>query len=59
MAAALFELSRNQDIQDKVRADIEQALKTHKGEFTYETLSDMNYLESCIYGMEIIFENSI
>lgn len=50
MTSLLFELSRNQDVQKKVREEVKKVLAKHEGKFTYEALSEMNYLESCIYG---------
>ncbi|KAK2581941.1 hypothetical protein KPH14_002389 [Odynerus spinipes] len=43
-----FELSRNPDIQDKVRQEIQRVLAKHNGEITYESLKEMTYLDQVI-----------
>ncbi|CAG9865478.1 unnamed protein product [Phyllotreta striolata] len=45
MAFALYELSRNPEIQAKVRQEIEDLTK---GELTYECLGELKYLQQCI-----------
>ncbi|XP_047988575.1 cytochrome P450 6B5-like [Leguminivora glycinivorella] len=45
MAFLLHELAVNPDIQDRVVAEIDQVLKKHNGEVTYECIKDMTYLE--------------
>lgn len=47
---ALYELAVNQDIQDKARAEIQDALKRNNGHFSYESMRDMKYLDQIIYG---------
>lgn len=49
MQFCLYELSQNQELQEKARQDIEKALKKH-GELSYEAIGDMKYLEQCIEG---------
>jgi len=43
----LYELAKNPEIQKKVQDEIDQVLKKHDG-ITYESLSEMKYLECCI-----------
>lgn len=50
MNFCLFELSQNQDIQEKVRKDILDTLKTHNGKITYESVMEMKYLGQVIDG---------
>lgn len=50
MAYALYELAFNQDIQERLRTEIEGVLQGHKGEFTYACMADMKYLDQVIYG---------
>lgn len=46
---ALFELSRNQDIQDRLRQNIRDCLKKHE-QLTYEAIMDMEYLDWTVCG---------
>ncbi|XP_037947259.1 probable cytochrome P450 6a23 [Teleopsis dalmanni] len=48
MGFALYELAQNQDIQDKLRREINETIKKHNNEFTYECMKDMHYLEQVI-----------
>lgn len=44
----LFELSRNKEVQDKLREEVLQVLKKHDGKFTYESINDLKYTEKVI-----------
>ncbi|KAH8277880.1 hypothetical protein KR018_009449, partial [Drosophila ironensis] len=48
MSFALYELAKNQEIQDKVRAEVEEVLERHNQEFTYECSKDLKYLNQVI-----------
>ncbi|XP_063930105.1 probable cytochrome P450 6a23 [Zophobas morio] len=48
MAFALYELARHQDIQDKLRDEINTVLAKHNGEITYESIQDMKYMDQVI-----------
>ncbi|XP_050743325.1 uncharacterized protein LOC108030172 [Drosophila biarmipes] len=48
MGFALYELARNQDIQDKVRKEIYDVLGKHNHQFTYEGIKEMKYLEQVV-----------
>lgn len=50
MSFCLYELAKNPEIQKKVHDDIDRVLKRHNGEITYESVSEMKYLECCIDG---------
>lgn len=50
MLYSLFELSQNFALQDKARECVRKVLAKHKGQFTYEALSEMDYIENCING---------
>ena len=44
----LYQLAIHRDVQEKVRAEINEVLK--KGELTFEEVSEMNYLNSVLSG---------
>ncbi|XP_062137472.1 probable cytochrome P450 6a21 [Drosophila sulfurigaster albostrigata] len=48
MGFALYELAQRQDIQDRVREEINEVLANHNGELTYEALKEMTYLNQII-----------
>lgn len=54
MTYCLFELSENQNIQDKARENVRKVLAKHNGQFTYEAMMEMDYIEYCINGKPII-----
>lgn len=50
MTFALYELAIHQDLQDKVREEIEQVLAKHNGQMTYDSLSELKYMSQVIDG---------
>lgn len=56
MHFALYELSVNQDIQEKVRQEINTVLEKHKGDLTYEALMDMTYLRQVVDGNSALYD---
>lgn len=50
MTFALYELAKNQELQDKTRAEINRVLGKHEGKITYESMIDMKYLGQIIDG---------
>ncbi|KAJ6616395.1 Cytochrome P450 6a2, partial [Pseudolycoriella hygida] len=48
MGFCLYELARNQDIQTRVKKEIDDILAQHNGEVTFEAINDMKLLECCI-----------
>jgi cytochrome P450 family 6 len=50
MTFTLHELSLNQELQERARKNVQDVLAKHDGKITYESLSEMNYLEQCING---------
>lgn len=53
MTFCLHELSLNQEIQEKARQNVLDALEKHDGKITYESIADMNYLEMCVNGKRL------
>lgn len=50
MTFALYELSLNPDIQEKLREHIQTILSKYNNELTYEAMLDMKYLQMVIDG---------
>lgn len=48
MTYCMYELSINEDVQEKARKCVCEAIEKHGGELSYDTVSDMEYLERCI-----------
>lgn len=52
----LYELARNQDIQEKLRSEIHQTLSKYNEEkITYESIMDMKYLDMVLCGITLNF----
>ncbi|KAJ8680138.1 hypothetical protein QAD02_015925 [Eretmocerus hayati] len=49
LATVFYHLSKNQNIQEKLREHITSVMEKFEGEITYEALKEMNYLEQIIY----------
>jgi cytochrome P450 family 6 len=50
MSFALYELSKNQDIQQKVREEVKSVLAKYGGQITYEAIHDMKYMDLVLSG---------
>ncbi|KAJ6632804.1 putative cytochrome P450 6a14, partial [Pseudolycoriella hygida] len=48
MMFCLFELSVNPDIQRKARQEVNDVLEKHGGQFTYDAMMKMHYLDRCV-----------
>ncbi|XP_016974114.2 probable cytochrome P450 6a19 [Drosophila rhopaloa] len=48
MGFALYELSCNQDVQDKLRMEVDTVLKKHDGQLDYNSMREMSYMEKVI-----------
>lgn len=47
---ALWEMAKNPNIQKRLRKEIKQVLEKYNGQFTYEAMLDIPYLDQVIYG---------
>lgn len=50
MTFCMYELAKAPEIQQKALDNIQNVLREHGGKLTYESLSEMKYLENCIEG---------
>lgn len=48
MTFALLELAQHQDMQEKVRQEVNEVLKKHNGKMTYDAVMDLKYAEKVI-----------
>ena len=56
MTFSLYELSLHQDIQDRLRQEIDVVLQKHGGKITYEGILEMEYLDKVVSGNEQTFK---
>lgn len=50
----LLELAVNQDIQEKLRNEINSVLQHHNGKITFESISEMEYLDRVCNGINLL-----
>lgn len=50
LAFVMHELAINPDIQRRAHEEIDIVLEKHNGQITYDSISEMKYLEACIDG---------
>lgn len=55
MNYAFYELAYRQDIQEKLRNEINEVLSQHNNELTYDALMEMSYLDKIVHGKVILF----
>lgn len=53
MSFALYELAKNQECLKRAQSEIDDVLAKHNGELTYESVSEMKYLDWCIDGKNL------
>lgn len=55
MAFFMYEMAKNPEIQQRVYDEIQEVLDRFNGELSYEALSEMKYLDSCVEGKSDIY----
>lgn len=50
MSYAIYELAQNKEIQSKVRTEVQAVLSKYNGNYSYEPLNEMAYLDQVIKG---------
>jgi cytochrome P450 family 6 len=50
MTFCMYELCLHEDIQDRLREEIDVVLKKHDGKLTYEAILEMEYLDKVVSG---------
>lgn len=50
MTFALYELAKHQDIQKRLRDEINSVLKQHDGKLTYDAIQEMKFLKCVVDG---------
>lgn len=50
MSFCMYELAKNQTVQQTVYEEIVAVLENHNGNLTYDSVMDMKYLEQCVNG---------
>ena len=58
MTFCLYELSLHQDIQDRLRQEIDVVLQKHDGKLTYEGIQEMEYLDKVVSGKTKFMKNT-
>lgn len=51
MSFALLELANNEDVQSRLRNEIEEVIEEYEGKFCYEAVSKMSYLDMIVKGI--------
>jgi len=59
MSLAMYELAKNQSIQEKVRKEIKEVLDSVDGVISYDSIKKINYLEKIFQGFFLSFLKSI
>lgn len=59
MTFFMYEMAKNPEIQQKVYDEINDVLERYDGKISYESLSQMKYLECCIDGTNLTYNVTI
>lgn len=55
MCFMAYELAVNQDVQQKLREEIEDVNQKYNGKITYDILTEMKYLDMVVSGKQSLF----
>jgi len=55
IAFCLYELALNQEIQDKTRREVRDAIRARDGKLTYDAVQEMKYLDMVILGRNPLY----
>lgn len=55
LSYCLYELVKNLSLQQRAHDEIDHILNEHEGRITYESISQMKFLEFCIDGKSDLF----
>lgn len=50
LAFFMYEMAKNPKVQQQLHADIDRIISKHNGDVTFESVSEMKYLEWCVQG---------
>lgn len=48
VAYTLYELTQNKSLMDRAKSDIKETIATHDGKLTYETITNMKFIDLCV-----------
>jgi cytochrome P450 family 6 len=48
VAFTLYELTQNPELMQRAQQDVKSTLERHQGEFTYEAIMDMKFIDLCV-----------
>lgn len=51
MSFCLYEIAKNPKIQQKIQEEIDTVLDRHDGQFSYDSIKELTYLQCCIDGL--------
>lgn len=54
IAFCLYELALNQEIQERTRREIHDAIQARDGKLIYDAVQEMKYLDMVILGMDLL-----
>lgn len=59
VTAALYELARDQNIQNQLRKHLDNELDEHQTHFTINQLDRLSYLENVLRGKSMVYKSNV